>query len=210
MVLASAMSGAHISRAFSSNERTRPANRACGPSGPANQALSASRFRPFGFFKNAAMDFSDSQRGDKEILTFLLPHPGQQRSRRLRLDGVANDAGIKKVACHRSSLRSFSLGRLRSRSALTSGERRSAASTPPVFGGSSAIACCMVRRSSPASGPSAVNFRARARISSRSASSVWISNRAIPRLVQARSIVLDGSFLRAVAHRSPSILYLDI
>lgn len=73
MVLASAMSRAHISPAFSSNERTRLANRACGPSGPANQALSASRFRPFGFFKNAAMDFSDSQRGDKEILIFLLP-----------------------------------------------------------------------------------------------------------------------------------------
>lgn len=136
LVPASAMNRAHVRPAFSSNERTRPANRACGPSGPANQALSASRFRPFGIFKNAAMNFSDSQRGDKEILIFLLPHPGQQRSRRLRLDDVSNDVGIKKVACHRSTLRSFSRGRLRSRSAPTSGERRSAASTAPVFGGS--------------------------------------------------------------------------
>lgn len=39
----------------------------------------------FWFFESAATGLNDSQRGDKEIIIFLLPHPGEQRFRRLTL-----------------------------------------------------------------------------------------------------------------------------
>src|ERR1035438_2986437 len=47
-----AISRAQTRAAFSSNGRTRPANRACGPSGPANQRSSSLRFFPAGFSSN--------------------------------------------------------------------------------------------------------------------------------------------------------------
>ena len=198
----SAISRAQTRPAFSSNDRTRPANSACGPSGPANQFRGCCASCPR-LLQDASADFGDRKRGDEQIVVLLRAHPSQQRIRRLRLYDVADDIGIKKVACHRSTLRPSSRGRLRSRSAPTRGERRNAARIPPAFGGSPATACCMVRRSCPASGPSSVNFRARDRSRLRSASSAWISNRAMPRSRQARSIILDGSLLRTVAHRLP-------
>ena len=49
LAVPSAISRAQIRAAFSSKASTRPANRACGPSGPANQASSTARFFPAGF-----------------------------------------------------------------------------------------------------------------------------------------------------------------
>lgn len=47
--LPSAINLAQISAALSSNDSTRPANRACGPSVPLNHASRTSRFLPRGF-----------------------------------------------------------------------------------------------------------------------------------------------------------------
>lgn len=47
-----AISRAQTRAAFSSNGRTRPANSACGPSGPENQRSNSLRFFPAGFSSN--------------------------------------------------------------------------------------------------------------------------------------------------------------
>ncbi len=68
-----------------------------------------------------------------------LRHPCQQGLRRHRLRDVADDIGVEQLAHQISTLRPASRGRLRSRSALTCGERRSAARMPPFFGCSPAM-----------------------------------------------------------------------
>ena len=140
----------------------RPANRARGPSGPAEPLIQSVTFFTVRLLQDSTADFRNGQRGDEEVIVLLRPHPSQQRFDGSCFDDIADDVGIKEVARHRSTLRPSSRGRLRSRSAPTRGERRNAARIPPAFGGSPATACRMVRRSCPASGPSSVNFRARA------------------------------------------------
>lgn len=58
-----------------------------------------------GQFQNAALDFGDGQRGDKQIFVQLRSHPVEQRRRWLRLYGIADDVGVKEIACQRSTLR---------------------------------------------------------------------------------------------------------
>src|SRR5262249_22608178 len=98
------------------------------------------------FLQNASADFGEGERGDEQMLNALSRHPGEERFGWLRFDDVVDDVGIEKIARHRSTLRPCSRGRVRSRSAPTSGERRSAARMPPDLGGWPATACCTVWR----------------------------------------------------------------
>ena len=59
IAVASAISRAQMSAAVSSNARTRPANSACGPSGPANQRSNSRRF----FRLVSPADHARSRRG---------------------------------------------------------------------------------------------------------------------------------------------------
>jgi hypothetical protein len=62
LALPSAISLAHARAAFSSNAKTRPANNACGPSGPENHASSSRLFLPAGF---SMQDAADEILGDR-------------------------------------------------------------------------------------------------------------------------------------------------
>src|SRR5690348_15668720 len=132
-------------------------------------------------FENPATNFRDRQRGDEQILVTLCRHPGQQRIRWLRLDDIADDVGIEKIMSHRLTLRPFSRGRERSRSAPTRGERRKAVRILPGLGGLPATAVLTAMRTFSACGPSSAKRRASVRINSRSDSRAMISKRVRPR-----------------------------
>src|SRR5262245_20472912 len=118
-------------------------------------------------FQNSATDFGNRQGGDEQLPVLPRRHPGQQQFRRLQPDDIADYVGVEKIACHSSTLRPSSRGRVRSKSAPTSGERRRAFKMPPGFGGSSATAVFTAARTSSASGPSSARRRASVRIRSR-------------------------------------------
>jgi hypothetical protein len=137
------MRRAQTSAAFSSNGNILPLNSECGPSTPANHASNRSRFLPFGLSsmprRISAIDCSDRQGGDEQIAIGLHTHLFQQRFGRVRLRYIADNVCVEKVAGQRPTLRPVSLERANSRSAPTSGDRRSASRIPPLFGGSPEI-----------------------------------------------------------------------
>src|SRR6266404_3693073 len=140
-------------------------------------------FFSFGLFQHSALDFSNGQRGDEQVIVGLFLHPREKGSGGIRSRDIADDVGVEQIARHRSTLRPVSCERVRSRSAPTSGERRNAARMPPFFGGSPPIVRVTAARIRAASGSSSASRFASDRIRSRSASRPKTSNRAMPRLV---------------------------
>ena len=134
-----------------------------------------------GFFQHTSADFRDGQRTDVEIIVILLGHPSQQRFGRRRLRDVADDVGVEQIAHQISTIRPSPSERVTSRSAPTSGERRSAATMLPFLGGSPAIVCLTASRRRDASGPSSASRRANERMRSRSTSRPSTSKRERPR-----------------------------
>jgi len=150
---------------------------------PGEPRIERGTFPAMRLLPNAAADFCQGERGDEQILVTLRRHPDEQRLRRLWFDSVADNVGVEKIPRHRSTLRPASRGRVRSRSAPASGERRNAARMPPCLPDSPGTACCTVRRICPTSGPASTSLRASARSRSRSASKACSSNRTMPRPV---------------------------
>jgi hypothetical protein len=136
------------------------------------------------FLQDVAPDFGDGQRHR------FVYSSTEQRFRRLWLDHLLDHVSVEKVACHRSTLRPSSLGRRRSRSAPTRGERQSPARMPPAFGTPPATACCTVGRSC-----SAVSEQARIRSLSPRALE---SRNGQCRVSQPGPIILDRPLLRAI------------
>jgi len=164
---------------------------ACKPS--TSRAL---RFFPFGFSKM-------SRRISAMVSVIaLFTHPTEQRFRRLWLDHLLDHVSVEKVACHRSTVRPSSLGRRRSRSAPTRGERQSPARMPPAFGTPPATACCTVGRSC-----SAVSEQARIR--SRSPRALDSRNGQC-RVSQPGPIILDRPFCALLLTAEASLLYPNI
>ena len=97
------ISRAHIRAALSSKGRMRPANRAGGPSGPANHASSASRVFPFGCSRTARRISAMVSEAIKRSAS-ARAHPGQQRRRGLRLDDTTDDVAADEIARHRTTL----------------------------------------------------------------------------------------------------------
>src|SRR6266851_953764 len=81
---------------------------------------------PYRHRENTAPDFRDGKRCYEEIVVILPHNPFRDRCRRTRLESIANDVRIKEIASHRSTSRSGTTSRVRSKSAPTAGDRRSA------------------------------------------------------------------------------------
>jgi hypothetical protein len=131
----SAISRAQMSPALSSKVSTRPANNASGSLRARKPILQCLPLLSGRLLRYSALDFSDGQYRDEQVLVGLRLHPGSQRFRGFWLRGIADDVSVEKIAAHRSTSRPGVRARVTSRSAPTSGERRRAANIPPFFGG---------------------------------------------------------------------------
>ena len=130
--------------------------------------------------QDSALDLRDGERRNEQIRIGLFSQPSNQGWRRYGLRDIADDVCIEQVPAHRSTLRPDIGGRLRSRSAPTRGERRSALRIPPFGDGSPETVWRIAARIRAESESSPASLRASVRISSRSAprprTSEWVSN----------------------------------
>jgi hypothetical protein len=186
--------------ALSSNGSTRPANNACGPSGPENQRSNSLRFFPAGF-----------SRIPRRIPATVIEEINRSSSAcsAIHATRFSDGAGLvtwlmilvsSRLLLTGQPLRPAVTGRLRSKLAPTRGERRNALRIPPFFGGSPEMAPRTVARIRAESGPSPASRFASDRIKPRSPVQSQNLEPGHPSLVEALPVVFQRSLLRSGPH----------